>query len=129
MKNTYLLDTHTILWYLDGDEALSQTAKELIEDRKNEIYLSIVSIWEIAIKINIGKLTLPYSFKKLKDKLKNEDIKILPIQVEDTEYYLDLPFYHKDPFDRIIISQSVVSNIKIIGRDKIFDEYECKRIW
>ena len=129
MENTYLLDTHTILWYLSGNESLSPTAKELIEDRNNEIYLSIVSIWEIAIKINIGKLSLPYSFKKLKNKLKEENIKILPIQIKDTEYYINLPFYHKDPFDRIIISQSVISDMKVIGRDEIFDKYECERIW
>lgn len=126
----YLLDTHSFLWFINDDVALSETARILIESPENIIYLSIASIWEIAIKVSLGKLEVPSPFTAFIDKqLAENNIQILPINTKHVGKVVSLPFHHRDPFDRLIIAQSLVEEISIIGEDTIFDDYGVKVYW
>ena len=100
----YLIDTHTFLWFNEGSTDLSSTAKQLIVDKNNEIYISIASLWEISIKTAINKLTITGSYELIIEDVTENDMEILPINFAHTVIQNKLPFYHRDPFDRIIIS-------------------------
>jgi len=126
MKN-YLLDSHTLLWYFGGDAALPVSAREAIADTDNSILVSIASIWEIAIKHSLGKLDLPRPFDDLIPSILNEGFELLPIEAEELKTLVKLPFLHKDPFDRLLIAQSLTYSYPIIGRDDIFDDYGVQR--
>ena len=124
-----LLDTHTFLWFLAGNSELSKKARTLIENPKNEKYISIVSFWEIAIKNSLGKLTLDVPFAELKAEVIKNSFQILPITFEDTLQLSILPFHHRDPFDRIIISQAKVNQLTLISRDNNFSLYHVNLLW
>ena len=124
-----LLDTHTFLWFLSGDFELSQQARTLIENPKHEKYISIASFWEIAIKTGLGKLTLDVPFAELKIEATKNSFQILPITFEDTLLLSTLPFYHRDPFDRIIISQAKGNNLTLVSRDNNFSLYNVNLLW
>lgn len=126
----YLLDTHAFLWFIADDPALSTTGKALIENPENAIYLSIASVWELGIKVSLGKLEMPSPFHIFMDsQLKQNSISLLGIDVEYIGRLVHLPFHHRDPFDRLIIAQSLVEAMPIIGKDEIFDAYGVKRLW
>jgi PIN domain nuclease of toxin-antitoxin system len=125
----YLLDTHAFLWFINGNIELSTQAKNIIQNPKNAMYLSIASFWEIAIKLNIGKLTIDMSFDELRKEADKNDIRILPIEYEDTRLLTTLELFHKDPFDRILITQAIQNNLTIITKDLNFDTYPVKIIW
>ena len=126
----YLLDTHTFLWFIDNDKSLSATAKAFIEAPDSAIFLSVASLWEIAIKVSLEKLDLPTPLTSfLNQQLKENSIEPLPIEVEHIGKIATLPFHHRDPFDRLIIAQSLSENWPIIGRDGIFDAYAVNRYW
>ena len=129
----YLIDTHTFLWFNEGSNDLSNTAKQLIADKNNEIYISIASLWEISIKTALNKLTINGSYELIIEDVTENDMEILPINFAHTVIQNQLPFHHRDPFDRIIIAQAIAENINIIGKDAIFDAYladkSVKRLW
>ncbi len=126
----YLLDTHTLLWFLKGDNKLSDKARQLIDSPRNEKFLSIASLWEIAIKVNLGKLVLDKPFEKLfPEQLHFNRIEILDITVDSLIKLTTLPFHHRDPFDRLIIAQALVEELPIIGIDAAFDAYGINREW
>ena len=126
----YLLDTHTLLWFLKGDKKLSDKARRLIDNPRNEKFLSIVSLWEIAIKVSLGKLALDKPFDRLfPEQLYFNRIKVLDITVDSLIELTTLPFHHRDPFDRLIIAQALVKNFPIIGADAAFDAYGINREW
>ena len=125
----YLLDTHAFLWFINGSVDLSPRAKGIIQNSDNTVYLSIASFWEIAIKMNIGKLAIDMSFDELKKESDMNDFRILPIEFEDTRILTTLELYHRDPFDRILIAQAIQNNLTMISRDAIFDAYPMKNIW
>lgn len=124
-----LLDTHTFLWYFQDDRRLSLETIELLENPENNLYLSIVSLWEIAIKINIGKLHLECTFQELLTLLDRFNIKVLPITVLNIESYLSLPLHHRDPFDRILVAQVMNHSLILISCDIVFDAYSIQRAW
>ncbi|KAF0192185.1 MAG: PilT domain-containing protein [bacterium] len=125
-----LIDTCSFLWFIEDNPKLSSVAKSLIEDEDNEIFLSIISVWEIAIKTSIGKLSITDTLSEfIKTQLKVNDIKLLNISLEDTYLVSSLPFHHKDPFDRLIISQAITGKLPIISYDSIFDSYSVSRLW
>jgi len=124
-----LLDTHTFLWFLGGDSELSKKARTLIENPEHEKYISIASFWEIAIKNSLGKLTLDVPFAELKIEVIKNSFQILPITFEDTLQLSKLPFHHRDPFDRIIISQAIRNNLTLISRDNNFSLYNVNLLW
>jgi PIN domain nuclease of toxin-antitoxin system len=100
----FLLDTHTLIWYLENDRQPVPKAAELLEDANQVLYVSVASLWEIAIKLGLKKLTLQVSFQELKELLERFSIKTLPILFDDTVRYLDLSLHHRDPFDRILVA-------------------------
>jgi PIN domain nuclease of toxin-antitoxin system len=124
-----LLDSHTFIWFLEGDAQLSVTARKAIEKENVSNFISIASLWEISIKISLGKLELKSSFDKLAQLIAENGFIILPITFEDTVRLSNLPFHHKDPFDRIIISQAINNTFSIISKDRFFDDYDVSIIW
>jgi PIN domain nuclease of toxin-antitoxin system len=125
-----LLDTHTFLWYVEKNKSLSKKALEIITDSQENVCLSIISIWEIAIKHSIGKLTLHVPLNDfITDEIENTVITLLPINSIHCLNVAVLPFHHRDPFDRMIIAQALTENIPLISNEKLFDSYNIKRIW
>jgi len=126
----YLLDTHAFLWYLSGNSNLSIKVKGIIDTKVN-LYFSIVSLWEIAIKVNIGKLQLTQPVENLLAELQYINTEILPITFEDIKLYsqLPLPPQHRDPFDRILVAQAINNSLVLVSRDVAFDAYPIQRLW
>jgi PIN domain nuclease of toxin-antitoxin system len=125
----YLIDTHTFIWFTAGDTQLSTISSEIIESTQNDIFLSIASVWEMAIKSSIGKLDINKPFEQIFEDVQNNKMKLLPIRFKDTLLISKLPFHRKDPFDRIIIAQAISLSVPIIGKDEIFKSYGIDLIW
>jgi PIN domain nuclease of toxin-antitoxin system len=129
----YLVDTHVFLWFVSNAKELSKPAKSIIEANTNEIFLSIASLWEISIKTALGKLAINGTYESVIDDVTDNSIQILPINFAHTVEQNQLPFHHRDPFDRIIVSQAIVENMNFISADAVFDGYmkgkPIKRIW
>lgn len=124
----YLLDTHTLLWVLFKEDSLSVNAKKVIID-DTDIFVSIVSLWEIAIKQSIGELEINESIESIAQICKNEDFYILSIKPSHLDYLKTLPQIHGDPFDRLIISQAAVEELVIVTKDTKFSSYGIKTLW
>ena len=125
----YLLDTHTFIWFIDDVKTLSQKAAKEIAYIENDCFLSIASLWEIAIKCNIGKLQLKSSFHDITYFLADNNIRILPLEFRHLQTLLSLELIHRDPFDRIIIAQAITDDLTIITMDKHFPGYPVKCTW
>jgi PIN domain nuclease of toxin-antitoxin system len=125
----YILDTHTLIWFMEGDVFLSTNAKRAIEDERNIKYVSIALLWEIAIKISLGKLLLKKPLEEFLNNLSQTNINILPLKFSHFVRISRLEFIHKDPFDRIIICQSLEENFSIIGKDQNFPAYGVNLFW
>lgn len=124
-----LLDTNAFLYFINNDSALSKTAKNLLESEV-DLLISTASLWEIAIKFSVGKLVLPDAFGKfIPAQIHQNDIEILPVTLPYLEKVSTLPFHHKDPFDRLIIAQSMVEDLPVVSSDAAFDLYQIERIW
>jgi PIN domain nuclease of toxin-antitoxin system len=125
-----LIDTSTFLWFISGDPRLSHIAKTFISEIDNEIFLSIVSLWEIAIKISPGKLEISMTYDNLLSvQIEENEIRLLPIEKHHLKELVTLPFYHRDPFDRLIISQGIAENLLILTCDRLFNNYPIEKIW
>ena len=125
----YLLDTHTILWFLSGDNQLSNKAIEIIENDSNVCFVSIASLWEASIKVSLNKLTMKVKPSALDNHLKEYNIEVLPISFNDLSILELLPFHHRDPFDRLLISQSIANGLTIITKDSLFAAYSIDVVW
>ncbi len=125
----YLLDTHTFIWFINGEEELSSLARKTIEHKDANNFISIASLWEIAIKLSIGKLKLRTPFAAIPEQIAKNGFQILPITFEDTLKLSTLPFHHRDPFDRLIIAQSMTNQLTIISTDELFPDYGIITIW
>lgn len=123
-----LLDTHVLLLFLNEDPQLTLGIKEIIENAENVI-VSIITLWEIAIKLSIKKLNLQFEFHELPSFLKQLEIGVIPITFTDVQCYINLPLHHRDPFDRILIAQAINQSISLVSRDVAFDAYSIKRVW
>lgn len=122
------LDTHIFLWFIAGNLKLSSNARSLIENSANEKYVSIVSLWEIAIKYGTGKLDLSDDFDVLFPKqLEINGFEMLPVKIAHLSNLIVLPFHHRDPFDRLLAAQTIVEKMQIISVDGIFDSYQIIR--
>ncbi len=125
-----LLDTHTLIWFFQGDENFSEQMRLLIEDENNEKLISIVSVWEMSIKQSIGKLKFSLPIKTfIEQKLALNDFNLLNINLDHIDVITTLPLQHRDPFDRILIAQAMVEKIPIISVDTVFDAYSITRLW
>lgn len=127
--NAVLLDSHTLLWWLENDGRLSDSAREVIEDPANQVLVSAASLWELAIKHHSGKLKAPNLIKDFQKELDEEGFVELPIMAKHAIRAALLPAHHRDPFDRVLIAQSELENAPLVSRDAKFDEYGIQRIW
>lgn len=124
----YLLDTHALLWFLFNNPNLSKNARDVITS-KDKVYTSIVTVWEIAIKRSIKKLDIEYSSSGLKELCEKENIEILPLLEKHIDLIHEMPFFHNDPFDRMIIAQAQSENLTIITKDSKFKLYDVNVLW
>lgn len=125
-----LLDTHVFLWWNLDDPRISNTARAFIADGGNDLFFSAASAWEIAIKLSIGRLTLPDTADKyISSRLALHHIQALPIQVSHAVRVASLEYIHKDPFDRLLIAQSQMEKIPILTADQQFAQYDVEIIW
>ena len=125
-----LLDTHAFLWLMIDDPRLSATARATFQGINNELFLSLASVWEMAIKAGLQKLKLPAPARDyVVTRTKRHNIRLLDISLEHCSRVESLPFHHKDPFDRMIIAQAIIENLPILTDDKDFDSYAITKIW
>jgi len=126
---SYLLDTHTAIWYFNGDKALSKTAREIILDLSNQIHLSIISAWEIVIKINLGKLEFNGQVTRFVSFAETYGFSILPVKTSHLTTLETLPLLHRDPFDRLLIATAISEQMPFISADKNAAQYDVPLIW
>ncbi len=125
----YLLDTQIMIWVEMDISKISKSTQDLIFNEK-EIYFSYVSVWEMAIKLKTEKLILNQTLHKFISDFNNDyGFLALPISVEHIYKTQELDFFHRDPFDRLLIAQSIIENHQIISSDSVFDDYIDNRIW
>jgi PIN domain nuclease of toxin-antitoxin system len=125
-----LMDTHTFLWWNTEDPLLSVHAKEIIADGQNEIFLSAASVWEIVIKAAKGRLVLPESpAQYISSRMSLYRFRSLPVQISHATYVYELPPYHNDPFDRILIAQSRLESLPLLTKDEDILRYDLETIW
>jgi PIN domain nuclease of toxin-antitoxin system len=125
----YLLDTHTFLWAITESPALSVSVISILENPENQLFLSIASLWEIAIKLSIGKLRLTFSFDDLPAKLTEASVQIVPINFEHLRVVATLPLHHRDPFDRLIVAQAISENLILLTKDDVLKSYAVQTLW
>jgi PIN domain nuclease of toxin-antitoxin system len=125
-----LLDTHTALWWVNEHEKLSPTAKALLSEDSYSRYISIVSVWEIAIKASLGKL---YEFdggvKVFLAEMENNPVVLLPIGTRHVEMVETLPFIHRDPFDRLLVATAKIESMTILTADENIQKYDVASVW
>jgi len=124
-----LLDTHALIWFLNGDKQLPEKSIKLINNLNIRCHVSIASIWEIAIKLSLKKLELNDKFEEISKNIRQYEIELLPITFEHIQKLLTLKFHQNDPFDRIIISQGLVEKLTIVTKDENFPKYNVKTVW
>ena len=125
-----LFDTHSFIWWADEPARLSHGALRAFEDENSRLFLSDVSIWEMQIKVQLGKIKLRLPIKELIDSQQRDNqVEILSITTEHILGLDNLPFHHKDPFDRLLIAQSIAEDFTIVTTDAEFGDYAVKRLW
>ena len=125
-----LLDTHAFLWFVADDRRLSDSARDLIEAEESQPFLSIASLWEMAIKVSLGKLRFEQPYELfIPQQLAINGIGILTLSLEHTAAISSLPFHHRDPFDRVIAVQAKIEKMCVVSADAAFDAYGVERVW
>jgi PIN domain nuclease of toxin-antitoxin system len=125
-----LLDSHIFKWWRDEPNKLSPASFAEISNPKNDVFLSVVTIWELQIKIALNKFTVKGGLEMaVKDEQQNNGFQILPIELSHALYIGKLPLHHKDPFDRLLISQAIVENMALVSADAQFANYQVKLLW
>ncbi len=130
MNLDLLFDTHSFIWWADEPMKLSRAALAALEDEDNRLFVSDVSIWEMQIKVQLGKMKLKLPLEDLiESQQRDNEVKILPIKTEHILALDGFPFHHKDPFDRLLIAQSKVENLMLVTLDSDFPPYGAKLLW
>ncbi|MBI4697885.1 MAG: type II toxin-antitoxin system VapC family toxin [Nitrospirae bacterium] len=125
-----LLDTHTFLWWITDNHMLSERARNFISDGRNELFLSSASAWEIAVKAQLGLIEIPDKPEIfISDQISANAIQSLPIQIAHALHVYNLPFHHRDPFDRMLIAQAQLEGLPILTNDSQISLYTVKVIW
>ncbi len=125
-----LLDTHTLLWSVDDPSRLSTSAYATLQDPANDLIVSVATLWELAIKVGLRKLTLSPSYRRWIDQALNDlTASVLPITIEAADLISGLPQHHRDPFDRLLIAQSLLEGLVLVSADTRFDAYGVNRLW
>jgi PIN domain nuclease of toxin-antitoxin system len=125
----YLLDTHTFLWGCEDSNKLSHTAKKIINSADEQKYMSIASIWEFSIKYSIGKLKFEGGLSRLYAIVSQYGLILLPITEIHLASFIDLPFIHRDPFDRLLIATAKAEGITILTADENIQKYKVPFVW
>jgi PIN domain nuclease of toxin-antitoxin system len=126
---TCLIDTQSFLWYIEDKPLLPKRIKEMMNDKTNTLYLSIASLWEITIKMSIGKLVLSKTLPELIQEVSVHGFKLLGIEPSHLLALAQLEMHHRDPFDRIIMSQAIAEDIDLVSSDAEFKKYPVKLLW
>ena len=124
-----LLDTHVFLWFVAGDQRLSANARQALEAADAELFLSAASIWEMAIKSSLGRLTLPLPLDEYIAEKLIQGVRVLPVDWTHAAAVEKMPFHHRDPFDRLLIAQATAENLPLVSADPEFRAYKVKLIW
>ena len=125
-----LLDTHALLWFIGNDPQLSAPARQNIESPAHDKFVSAASLWEIAIKLSLGKVKLPRPFGEVfPQQLEVNGFELLPISCAHLNQLVALSFHHRDPFDRLLIAQAMADDMTIVTRDPEFSKYAAKVLW
>jgi PIN domain nuclease of toxin-antitoxin system len=124
-----LLDTHTFIWFINGDKSLPDKVIAKIKNVDNQCFFSIASIWEIAIKMKLNKLQLKSDFNEITGQCFENEIEILPITFEHIQELNKLDLHHGDPFDRLIIAQGISEKLTVLTKDENFQLYKVKCLW
>ena len=125
-----LLDTHTFLWWITNDPRLSESARQIVADPGNELFLSAASGWEIAIKARLGRLRLPDDLQGfIAEQLRINAIQVLPVQMAHALHVVTLPDHHRDPFDRMLVAQGQLEDLAIVTDDPLIACYAITTLW
>jgi PIN domain nuclease of toxin-antitoxin system len=125
-----LLDTHAFLWFVEGKEDLSPVALSAIEEEENSLFLSLASYWEICLKLSIGKLMLADGWPRIFEReIRRNGIHWLDLKSEHFRGVIDLPFHHRDPFDRLLIAQAIHERCALVTGDSWIPRYGIKTVW
>ena len=124
-----LIDTHAFLWFITSDQKLSPRARKHMEDPASELFLSIASVWEMAIKVSLKHLPLPEPFDEFIANNLESGFHLLPIECEHASLVSTLPYHHRDPFDRMIVAQALKEEMPLVTTDLVFRAYRAKVIW
>ena len=124
-----LLDTHAFLWFVAGDQRLSANARQALEAADAELFLSAASIWEMAIKSSLGRLTLPLPLDEYIAEKLIQGVRVLPVDWTHAAAVEKMPFHHRDPFDRLLIAQATAENLPLVSADPELRAYKVKLIW
>ena len=125
-----LLDAHVVIWAVDEPSKLGIEAVVALQDPANELIFSSGSIWELAIKLSLGKLKLSLPYRQwIETAIADLGLTLLPIGLEHAEMQTRLSFHHRDPFDRLLVAQASVEGVPLISADAVFDQYGVSRIW
>ncbi len=125
-----LLDTHSLIWFFAGHPNLSDTVRQLMENPNYQKLISLATVWEMGIKLSKGKLFLSVPLENyITEKTRFEDFNLLPIELNHLALISTLPFYHSDPFDRLLIAQAMTEKIPLLSKDVALDSYPIRRIW
>ncbi len=125
-----LLDTHAVLWFWWDDARLAEHARRLIADASNEKLVSLATPWEVAIKVSLGKLDVGEPFTGFFPTfMSRSSFEWLPMRQQHFDQVVTLPFHHRDPFDRMLVSQALCEDISLVSRERVFDAYGVRRVW
>lgn len=124
-----LLDTHAVIWFITEDSKLPSASQKMIEDPKNNCFVSVATHWEMSIKYSLDRLNLQHSLESIFDIIAESGFEILPITSSHILTVSTLPFHHRDPFDRMIIGQAIHEGMKIMSKDAQFAHYTSELIW
>ncbi len=125
-----LIDTHVFIWLNDAPGSIPQKALTMLSDLENDLFFSLVSVWEMQIKIQLGKLQLQNPLPEiLMTQQSVNGLQMLPIHLEHVWALEGIPNYHRDPFDRLLIAQAIAAQLPIVSADSMFDRYPVQRLW
>lgn len=125
-----LLDTHALIWFAEDDANLSDPALQALADEKNDLYCSVASIWEMAIKISLGKLRMTARLDdRFQRRLETSGFSLLTVDYAHAAQVSALPWHHRDPFDRLLLAQATLEQMALVSQDHQFDAYGVHRIW
>lgn len=125
-----LLDSHTVVWAVDAPSRLGPQAVTALEEPANELFVSAATVWEIAIKVGLNKLSLSMPYRQWMNRaIADLGLTLLPITVEHADVQAGLPAHHGDPFDRLLVAQAQVEDAPLVSADAVFDQYGVRRIW